>query len=100
MITILRLAIYDNDKLSHRNKEYNTPFVIYQRESYRGIDVLFFSCFKNPENAYPIRYFVPYLKKQFGHFNAIWQTFSNIDDAQKYINMVTKRINEHMESNS
>ena len=87
------LAIEREGLISYEHNEFQTPYVICTWPSSRGSAVLYVSRFQNPENAYPVKYFVTPNRGQIGSCSTIWQTFPDEGSANAAIESTTKRIN-------
>lgn len=81
--------------LRYEKNEFATPYVIYRRESSKGVVILFFSSYSNPNMAFPVKYFVPQCLEQVGSNSSIWQTYRDEESAIIAINETIKRINTH-----
>ena len=81
--------------LRYEKNEFATPYVIYRRESSRGVVILFFSSFNNSNMAFPVKYFVHQSYEQVGSSSSIWQTYPDEKSAITAINQTIQRINTH-----
>lgn len=81
--------------LRYEKNEFATPYVIYRSKSSRGVVILFFSSFNNPNMAFPVKYFVPQCSEQVGSSSSIWQTYIDEESARDAINETIQRINVH-----
>ncbi len=81
--------------LRYEKNEFATPYVIYRRASSRGVVILFFSSFNNPNMAFPVKYFVSQCSGQVGSSSSIWQTYPDEESAKDSINETLQRINAH-----